>query len=742
MSLFSRKSEEDPRLLSRIVLLLLGLLGAYSALHAGGYGEIQKWVVSFVTTFFFLLLLLNKNRVFYLPKGPIVPIWCAFVLWVCFTSVFSMDSNSSIGAMLFISALLFSALMVFALTNTRSETNRFIAVLLAGAAAVTIFGWVVYLIGRFSIQGGHEMVRHFIGPFYWKNPMGGYLILLFPLAFIAVIEYKGIWSWFAGTLSVLMLSGLLLTRSRGSWLALIIMFLAVFIPAMVSHRIKKDKWFTLLAILICGFLIGVFFAPPSELKDRARSIATVTSPGIEGQSTIERIAMLKAGVEIIKDYPILGVGADCWPYIRTPYLSELKFIPTYPHNAYLRSAAELGIPGLIILLFAIFISFFPILIDSYRNKSTLLLPAVTTGIGASFLHMAVDFDMAFAGILFPLALLFGLAHRLRVRDEIGLPRLRYGRRVVMGVLLLFGVLLVSRGIALNMQRTGRELLGIFEDEDAEISFKVAALANPIAWDIRLDYARILYQRGKLAEAIFQTEKALALAPAIPEIHRNMAKFQVADGDTHRAVSHYRISIALSPKLSSDIYFELARLLRASGNYDAGVKVLLTMTANLEPYAGKHYTSETVSFKYHIAEAWADLSEMFLEMGDTASAMFAKEKSSRFAELREKDYPLAMMGIDALSPEKVVANFFNAINSGDSTALRGCVANQESALPRVSEGISLDFERVIQVHEDPINGKAKVEFMMVRTDSSMTVTIPSALWLVLDKTGWKVTFEAN
>ncbi len=742
MPFLSKKSEEDPRLLSRIVLLLIAILAAYSALHAGGYEQTPKWVVSFVATFFFLLLLLNKERVFYLPKGPIVPIWSTFILWICFTSVFSMDSNSSIGAMLLVSALIFSAVIVFALANTRSEINRFIIVMLIGTATVTIFGWVVYLIGRFSVQGGHEMVRHFIGPFFWKNPMGGYLILMFPLALVAVIEYKGIWSWLAGTLAVLMLSGMLLTRSRGSWLALLIMFLVVFVPAMASHRIKKDKWLTLFAILICGVLIGVFFAPPSELEDRAKSIATVVSPEIEGQSTIERIAMLKAGLEIIKDYPILGVGADCWPLVRYHYLSGLKFVPTYPHNAYLRTAAELGIPGLIILLCALILSYFPIFIDSYRKKTTLLLPAVTTGVGASLLHMAVDFDSAFAGILLPLALMFGLAHRLRVRDEIGLPRLKYGRRVVMSVLVLFGVLLVSRGIALNMQRSGRELLQIFEDEDAEKAFKVAAFANPIAWDIRLDYARTLSQRGKLKSAIVQTEKALSLAPAIPEIHRSIAKFYSADGDTDRAISHYKISLALSPKLSSEIYFELARLLRASGNSDAAAKVLFTMSANLEPYTGKHYTSETVSFKYHLAEAWALLSELFLEMGDTTSSLIAIDKASTFAEIREKDYPLAMMGIDALSPERVVANFFEAINNGDSTALRGCVADQKSALPRVSEGITLDFERVIQVHEDPINGKAKVEFIMTRTDSSMTVSIPSALWLVLDKTGWKVTFGTD
>lgn len=733
---------DDPRKLSRLVFYILGIIAAYAALHGGGFHDLPRWVVSFTATSLFLLLLTNKNRVIYLPKGPLVAAWGTLIIWMCLSAIFSVNPNAAIGFMLLIAGLLLAGLLAFALANTEAETNKFVAILLVGASASTIFGWVIYILGRFTVQGGHEMVRHFIGPFFWKNPMGGYLILFIPLALVSAMIYKRLWAWLAAILSTLMISGLILTRSRGSWIAIAITILFVFLPSLLIKRIKKEKWLVLLAIMICSFLIGFALAPPSAIEERAKSIATVTSPDVEGQSTTERIAMWKAGIEVIKDYPIFGVGPDCWPYIRAPYLTELRFIPKYPHNIYLRTAAEQGVPGLIILLFAICLTYFPLMLSSYKKKINLLVTGIATGLGASFLHMVVDFDAAFAGILLPIALLAGLGHRIRVRGQIGLPRLRYGRRVVIAVVMIFGLILVARGVSSIKLGEGRDYIEIMEYERATKPLKTSIITNPISWEARYDYSRTLFQLGRLETALEELEIAIGLAPTVPEIQRSMGMMQEIAGDTNSAVNYYRNSIALSPRSSSQNYFELADLYREMSELRKAARVLLSMTGALAPFAGEKYTSQTASFRYQLAEAWRELAEIFMDMGDTTGVAIAVEKATKYSELRKKDYPLAMMGIDTPPPEMVVKNFFQALNEQDTSALKTSVLDTSGPLPRVSEGIKLEFGRVLQIQEDPIQGRATVEFVMERTDSVRTVNVPSSLDLVLHDGRWKVIFAQS
>lgn len=740
MSFISKDNSADPRKLSRLVFYILGIIAAYTAMHTGGFREIPQWVVYFTTTFLFLLLLVNTKRVIYIPKGPLLCSWCALIIWMSISTIFSADPNTSVGYILLLSGLLFGALLSFALANTESETDRFVGILLLGAAVVTVYGWVVYFIGKYTVVGGHEMIRHFIGPFYLKNPMGGYLILLLPLALAGILKFEKIWAWLSAILSILMIGGLILTRSRGSWIAFGLTALIIFLPSLIIHRISKGKWFALAAVLLCGFLIGIAFAPPNELEQRLRSIATSASPEVEGQSAMERVAMLKAGVEIVKDYPIFGVGPNCWPVIRSPYMSELRIVPKYAHNLYLRTAAEIGIPGILLFLFALALTYLPLMRDSYRKGMSIFVPAIACGTGASLLHMAVDFDSAFAGIMLPLALLLGLGQRERHRAKLGLPRLRYGKSAAILLVSVLGILIITRGISYVKLQDGRDYYSMMEYDRAQTSFKMATVLNPVSWEARLDYSNLLAELGEIDEAYAYGLAAANLAPTIPEVQRNMGYLHAAVGDTQKAIQHYKNSIALSPKTSAERYFELAELYSAYGDRESSVNTLLLMTSNLSPYAGKSYTDQTVSFKYNLAEAWRKLAEEYIAMGDTVNAIHAVEKSEEYAQLREKDFPYALMGIDALSPEMVVFNFFEALNSEDTMALRETVFDQEHPVPRVSEGIVLEFDRVIRIYENPLAGTAKVEFIMLRSDSLMTAKIPASFDMTFARGGWKIVFS--
>ncbi len=740
MPLVSEKGSDDPRQLSRYVLCFLGIVTGYTALHGGGFDGLPEWVAAFIPIALFFLLLTNKNRKFLIPRGSLIAVWILLFIWMCCSSIFSLDSNSSVGAILSFMGLLIAGLLAFSLPDSESTIDRFIAILLLGTACVTIFGWIIYLLGRFTVQGGHEMIRHFIGPFFWKNPMGGYLILFLPLAIISAIKYRRTASWLSTILAILMLGGLILTRSRGSWIALVIVITAIFIPVLIIRKMKLKKWLVVLAIVVVGFLLGIVLAPPSALEERAKSIAVITSPEIEGQSSTERVAMLRAGLEIIKDYPVFGVGANCWPYIRTSYLTELRFIPKYPHNMYLKTTAELGIPGFIIFMIALVLSYFPLLISAFRKKTGLLIVGIATGIGASLIHMAVDFDAAFAGIVFPLVLLGGLGHRLRAVEIGNLKELQFPRVVLLPIFGILSLLLVARGYSEIKLEEARRYIELLENEKAMQSLKTAILLNPISWEAHYDLSRILYQEGENKSSIEELKKTINIAPSVSEVHGSMGFMQAIIGDTSRAIEYYNNSIALSPGSAPDNYFELAEIYRGMGKPEDAARILLSLTDALYPHSGRKYTNQTASYKYNIAEAWRQLEEIYHTMGDSAGVLIASEKAERFGRLREKDYPLSMMGIETNPPEMVVKNFFEAINSSDTCELRSLVLDEEAPLPRVSEGLKLEFDRVLRIAEDPIGGKATVEFVMERTDSIRSVKVPSSLKLVLSENNWKITFK--
>jgi len=740
MQLKETTGKEDTRRVSLLVLFGMGMLAGYAALHNGGFPETARWIVSFAPVAFLFLLLSNKKRAFILPPRGILTAWAVLILWMCFCAVFSSNPNASIGEILLGGGFLLSGLIIFALTDTERSTNALVGMLLVGAATVTIYGWVGYLIGRFSPQGGHEMIRHFIGPFYWKNPMAGYLILFLPLAIISAIKYRKIPAILSAVLAATMFGGLILTRSRGGWLAFAIAIFAILLPALLVRKTRSAKWLMIAGIIVVGLILGLGFAPSSALKESAQSFSSVASPEIEGQSAVERIAMLEAGLRIIGDYPIVGIGPGSWAFVRAAYLTTLDNLPKYPHNIYLRIAAELGIPGLILFMIALVASFVSLVISAYKKSTDLLLVAISTGIAASLIHMAVDFDAAFAGIVLPLAILAGLGQRLRCKDHSKLSELDWGKSLSLILSIIILLLLAGRFASESKLGEGRERVREMEYELAKSAFKEAIIFNPLSWQAEYALARTSLQTLDLGGARQEIDAALRLAPTIPELHRFAGSVYTATGDTNAGIEFYRNSIALAPRGSAESYIELAALFHNSGRLQDAANVLLTMTGALEPFAGKKYTSQTVSFRYKIAEGWRRLAEISMVQGDTTMAILAAENAEKFSKLREKDYPMSMLGIETGSPELVVCGFFNALDLMDTVELRELVFDREGPLPRIEEGLRLKFGRVLDIREDPIAGLASVDFIMVRTDSARTVRIPSTLDLVFDESKWKIAFK--
>jgi O-antigen ligase len=137
--------------------------------------------------------------------------------------------------------------------------------------------------------------------------------------------------WAAFIMPALIIS-LLLTLTRGAWVGVAVGVGALFLA-------KDFRLVALIPITVVGLLI---FAPAS-LTDRIYSTIDRND-----DTNRDRVAMLQAGVAIVRDHPLTGVGPNqierIYPQYRVP--GAVKDTNPHLHNVPMQIAAERGLPAL------------------------------------------------------------------------------------------------------------------------------------------------------------------------------------------------------------------------------------------------------------------------------------------------------------------------------------------------------------------------------------------------------------
>lgn len=182
---------------------------------------------------------------------------------------------------------------------------------------------------------------------------------------------------------LLSLLSLILTLARSSWIGLVI---AV---SLILFYYKPKS-----LIIVPLAIIFLFIISPREKKERALSIFS-----LKNRSNIERIEYLRAGIKIIKDYPLFGTGPDTVEKVfqDSKYgLSEETKKNVHLHNNILQTAAERGIPTLIAWLAFIVLTFLS-LSKLLKNKDPTLYTFTVAALGAlTGLFIAGLFEYNFA----------------------------------------------------------------------------------------------------------------------------------------------------------------------------------------------------------------------------------------------------------------------------------------------------------------------------------------------------------
>ena len=302
------------------------------------------------------------------PDPPLIPSRLAlplgaFVLVFFASTAFSYEpatSLSRIGEVLSLLPLLLALAVVGGEEDARVVTRG----LMIMGALLAAFGLFQIAIGGAGVELGRRMA----GPFSHYQTFAGVLLLCGAFAFARVVCGGVGWTAVSIAGAVLPAVALSLNLTRGSWVALAGM--VVFVLAMCRPR--QLLWVAPAAIVLVVVL-------PPAVRERAVSIFD-----LRDESNYDRLCMLDAGLRMVAERPLLGLGPGV---VETRY--PLYRHPTAPrdhrphlHDTYLQLAAEYGVLALVAFA-GILIASFTQTLRNYRREGGATGPRADLHLGVA-----------------------------------------------------------------------------------------------------------------------------------------------------------------------------------------------------------------------------------------------------------------------------------------------------------------------------------------------------------------------
>jgi O-antigen ligase len=253
-------------------------------------------------------------------------------LLTMFSSIWIADRAPFDGFYVWYHHLLFAVFFVLLARFASAQSTAWKSTLLAGVVSVTVAHCAWSLISE---------TPPLLGAFINTNYFGSYLLVGFASALAMAARHAGLrWRILAGASAILLLYGITQTLSRGALLAAMgVTVLAVY---KMSLRIK-------LAAAVALMVILVGFSP--------QLINKFTDLGTSDPYNYMRPKIWSSTLSMVGENPMLGVGLEAYQDVasRFPFATE-GTVGRYArrhkmaHSEYLHYAAELGIPGAVLLV--------------------------------------------------------------------------------------------------------------------------------------------------------------------------------------------------------------------------------------------------------------------------------------------------------------------------------------------------------------------------------------------------------
>jgi len=284
------------------------------------------------------------------------PLKALFIIWVVLNIVsftlaaLTEDAGYFVGNVADLKRALDAVLMfVFALAiKEKKDLEAVVLSLILGTVALAFHGYVEGITSSGRIRGlldqpnmtGAFLATHAalifslaLGRIHWmwRLALVGSLFVVFG-ALVETGSRMGLLALFIACMAILLVS----PSRKVAFLAVPIVLVVVMFPEIMPDKIHK-RYQSMMA------------PNPTSTRQGGELVLTEENPD---SSVGTRFAIWKGGLQIIRQYPILGAGFGLFTKEVAPYM-----VGHYgyergraAHNAYIKTAAELGIPALIVLL--------------------------------------------------------------------------------------------------------------------------------------------------------------------------------------------------------------------------------------------------------------------------------------------------------------------------------------------------------------------------------------------------------
>ena len=329
------------------------------------------------------------------------------------------------------------------------------------------------------------------GTFVSPNNLAGFLEMILPLAlaFTITSRLKALPKIFIGYAALAMLAGIVVSVSRGSWIATAAAML-LFFAVLMFHHTHRLPAVALLALIIVGGC--------STLRAPRDAIFMARVKGLESSNgnipDNGRFLIWHAALQLWHENPWWGIGPAHFGYRFGKYRPELiQLSPDRTHNDYLNTLTDFGIVGITLILAAVIVVFAcaiwtwryvrgsPNTLGDYRSNKLALVLGASIGLVAILVHSFMDFNMHIpANALIAVTLMALLSSYLRFATE----RYWFTARIVPKTLLTLALACGLIYLGSQAARSAQESVWLMRADrsKADSDTQITALKNAFAVD--------------------------------------------------------------------------------------------------------------------------------------------------------------------------------------------------------------------------------------------------------------------
>jgi O-antigen ligase len=270
------------------------------------------------------------------PPSAALLLLTVFTAWAALSVLWARVTHDAVERMMSYAQLILFLWLGWQVVRTSRDWRALAGGYVLGCATAAVASWMASLAGVSYL--GDEWDPRYVAYGFDPNDMGVTLAIAVPLAVHLGVTVRGVWRvvWFSYL--PLALSASVLTGSRGG---AITMAVALIAATYVALRSAPRLAVPLGGLITVGVIAAALWVPPATW----RRVATVREEVSSGTLN-DRLPIWRAGLDVLTDHPLVGVGVGGFPDAVVPALGR----GIVAHNTLLSVAVELGVTGLALFL--------------------------------------------------------------------------------------------------------------------------------------------------------------------------------------------------------------------------------------------------------------------------------------------------------------------------------------------------------------------------------------------------------